>query len=1068
MPAPLTPEQRSEILARFEAGQSKASIAKAMGLNPGTISIHTPPTNPKLTAVEIAEMVRLVESGMTRTEVGARFNRDGETVGKYTRHLKAKTWNETPEDLRADVISRLHAGETTNSIVRTLKISQTTVRKIKLKAFAEYKLSEDQIDAAKKLRAEGKTYYQIAEALQVPITEVFDLYGFRSGLRYSEEDRAIAAKAIASGKTYAQVSQETGASPATIHEWFEAALARGDVERPKGVLEKRDDHKFMWIMRRSPELEEWRQLIVEWYESEKPSANSAIAAVSAFIDKYIIALGLPKKPEELLQRGRTLPDFYQSACPESQAGRDYAGKIFRLIERILDSPRFADTESGEAIRVVDLYRNPIRLVSGYGDTPSLSESNKVVLPYFLIADLRQQIVQGENFTDWKWVQGLGGNETLNGQARAGDWFPIEADQIDRNDLDCVWRLRQRELNSPVLEMWSPVRWVHALIHLQMTSRGGQLRMVDSGEADTYVWQGGQFQLNTGPLRIGTTRKPRQQGIFRSPSPEDVVQGAKVMLYFNSNKTLDKGRAGNRKGFECPWPQMPNLAEDPYYWLEKLRDWQSKYNPIDKLTRWRDLRGHAKLSAMTEEQAAEYPDTAFLFRAPENTENPDWPIFASQCKYAWHKLLSAYEVILAEKGVKHPSGEPIQLINPENGLPWSTQHSTRVSLITHLIMDGDVSPLIMMKIAGHARFIMTIYYTKAGLTGIQNAIRGGTAKLEEMKYQSFERDLLNTKAEHIRQKVVFNAEDWTTVLSPNPADRTPLGWLHLHDGICLAGGNTSGDPVTPGCHNGGPVIRLSSTKKAVHGPVPGGVRNCCRCRWKASGKQHLLGLAASFDNRSYHMHKAGDGAIAAERDRNLLLREKAHVESSNVPFTRGRDLIDAERRHEGAMQRFQELALDVAAIDRTIARVMALPDNIDGPNALAANGDLETLHVVIEDTSSELLQLATICADVELFPDLDAGTAIFEYSQLLDRAFEREGQPMILARLSESEKLVAANAIMRELERLTRPDNIVLARREIVEVLDRGESLKKLLGIDLGNVLQLNSVGGDNLKAVRLI
>jgi len=129
--------------------------------------------------------------------------------------------------------------------------------------------------------------------------------------------------------------------------------------------------------------------------------------------------------------------------------------------------------------------------------------------------------------------------------------------------------------------------VHALIHLQTPARSGQVRMVDSGEADTFIWQDGRFIPNAGPLRQGTARKPHQQGVFRRPSMEYEAQGATVLLYFNTNKTADKGKVGVAKGLECPWPRMPNIDEDPYYWLTKLRDWQIRYNPIERLTPWRE-------------------------------------------------------------------------------------------------------------------------------------------------------------------------------------------------------------------------------------------------------------------------------------------------------------------------------------------------------------------------------------------------------------------------------------------------------------------------------------------------
>lgn len=1071
MPKPLSQEQIGEIKRRFNAGESKTSIAKAMGLADDTISRYTPKVlrHTFITDDLNREIVRLIVSGKSKAEVAKILGLSNTTVGKYSSNIRLATRKAPiPPEIRDEVIRRNLAGEPILAIARDLKISSSVAYKFAYTGVRDFVLSDAQITTIKTQFAHGKSNTQIASDLAISSLAVNKVLGIGMGIRYSKEVAKEFIRAVESGETMQDAAKRLGVPWKTASCWFSEALAKGEAQKPVKPLGKTDDHQFTWITRRDPRLEEWQRLILGWVEAKSPVISTTISAVTAFIDAYLVKLNLPKKPADLLQRGRLLPDFYETACPKSAGGRRYNRLIHELIEWVLDSPTFADVDGDVPIRLTDLYRNPINpSAGGTNDSVRDVESNKVVLPYFLVADLRKRIVQGPNFSDWKWVQGLTGRETQNGTSHAGDWFEVTEDRIDHNDPDCVWRFRSRGKKPTVLEMWSPVRWVHALVHLQTTARSGQLRMVDSGEADTFIWKEGQFVTNPSPLRLGTVKKPRQQGVFRRPTQGEAAEGAKISIYFNSNKTADRGKSGAEKGFECPWPQLSAIEEDPYYWLAKMRDWQMKYNPIKRLTMWRELRGGSKLGAKTGVQTAEYPDTAFLFRAAENATHPAWPIGSSECYNAWQKLLAAYEALLAEEGIKHPSGEPIELINPASGLAWSSPHATRASLITHLILDGDVSPVIMMKIAGHARFIMTIYYTKAGLAGIQHAIKAGTEKIEATKYQTFERDLLGAKAEQMRNKIVFNAEDWRTVLPVNPADRNPLGWLHMHDGICFAGGNTGGELATPGCHNGGPVI-IAATKDrgARHGLVPGGVRNCCRCRWKAAGKQHILGLAATYDNRAYHMHKAKDEAIEAERQRNRFMQDKARVESYSEPYTRMRDLIDAERRYEAAMQRFQELALDVTQLHRTIERVMDLPDNADGPTALAAQGDLLTVRMVIEDTDSELLQLAAICADVELFPDLDAGTAIFEFAQLLDHAFEREGQPMVLARLSEKEKLAAANAIMRELERKANPDNPVMGRRKVVEIMDRRESLEKMLGIKLNSVLQV--VDGRKPVSLRLV
>lgn len=1063
LPLTITPEMKDEVLRRVKSGQKKTQIAKDLNLSKAVVYKFSPKT--VLTADEIEQIVQLVDAGKSIDEVARQFHRSPNYLSKYVRHIskKAKRAAAFPEVRR-----RILAGENMSSVAHYFGYSDTSMSKIVSRVLRDFELNEEQINAIFQARRDGKKIVEIASKLSLPLRCVRDSLGVNNEPhKLTKNDRNAAVNAVAAGRSRAEVANELGVSRPLVCIWFREAVERGDVKKPSKMA-KTDDFDFLWISRKDPELEDWRKLIIGWYEENKPNFSTALAAITLFIDKYLIALRLPKKPADLLRRGQLWPDFFDAVCPKkSNRGHELNRIFYQFIEWVLDSEHFADVSDYGVIRLSNIYTNPFKPDSGNESGIRRSESSKVVMAYYLISDLRKQIVQGIHFKDWIWVQGLGGTETINGQQYAADWFPVAEDRIDQNDPDCVSRWRHRENDPPILEMWSPVRWVLQLLHLQTTTRVGQARMLDSGEADTFIYSNGEFVLNSGPLKLGTIRKPRQQGVFRRPSERDQMDGAKVYLFFNTNKTADIGKNGDNKGFLCPWPQLENLDEDPYYWLEKLRDWQMKYNPINRLTSWTELTGGRKLSAVSKEKLAEYSDTAFLFRAPEYPEFTG-PIGAAQSNHSWKKLMAAYECILLKKEIRHPSGKPIQLINPENGFPWSSPHATRVSLITHMILDGNVPIELMMKVVGHARFIMTVYYTKLSLGSMQDAIKDAVGKLDAIKYESFERDLLSIEEEKIRNKVVFNAEDWTTVLPSNPAARTPLGWLHMHDGICLAGGNSELEHL-PGCHNGGAKITNAiDNKKSRHGPVPGGVRNCCRCRWKCAGKVHVPAMAASLNNRSYHLHRASTRAISAERERNLILQEKAEVESSGQLYRRTTELIDAERRYEASMQMMQQLALDIVEIHTQIERALSLPDNVDGSLTLAAQGDVIALNAVLVDVDSELMVLAGICADVEFYPDLDPGTAVFEFAQLLDQAFERDGYPMILARLSEQEKLTCANAIMRELERQADPDNCILGRRKVVEIMDRGESLENILGIKLKDIRKLAVPNERKIASIRLV
>lgn len=1064
MPTPLTQKQLADVKRLLDQGKKYADVAKLLGISEGAVFKHSEGRNTILNSPQIDEIRRRYQQGEGRQALAEEFACSAETIRKYTKEIVRQP--EPPAITNAQIAEikrRLLLGDLPRTVSREMGIVHHIVRDMSLRLTVDYVLPDDVRAAVIRDKEAGKNLVQISHQHRLPYGLVNKVIGDATGARRGlvTVDETIKQKVleeIKAGEFIRTAAKNHGVSNSCATQWVKAAVAAGEMKKPQPNRAIADDHDYLWMTELDPELEEWRVLLTDYISIKRPSQNSIYEMARLFFVRYLIDQDLPTKPSEFLVRGSAFPSF-TSFMIGSRVRTTIASTLWHFVEWILDSEGFADHLDAEPIRLTEIYRNPIDRTVASEDQSRPRESNKIVMPYLLVSDLRKRIVQGPTFSDWTWVRGLSGRETVTGQQNARDWFPVTEDQLDKGDPDCVWRLRERVLNEPVLEMWSPVRWVHALFHLQTPCRSGQARMVDSGEADTFIYQNGSFVPNPNQkLRLGTVRSPHRQGVLRKPSLAEEASGVEATIYFNTNKTGDIGKSGKEKGHECPWPKLPDIAEDPYYWLERLRNWQMKYNPITKLIKWRDLRGNAKLSKKSVEESDKYPDTAFLFRAPEHKETPHWPISVAEADATWQTLIAAFEAVLDDEGMRNPSGTKIVLIDPETARAWSSPHSTRVSLITHFVLDGNVSPAVMMKVVGHARFIMLLYYTKVGLSHTQSILRTAGQLIEQKKYETFERDLSSADEERLRATVVFNAEDWKTVLPFNPADRNPLGWWHMHDGICLAGGVTHGPPSVPGCHNGALPVREFKGKDGgapKHNPVPGGHRNCARCRWKACGKQHLLGLNATFNNRVFHMFNAKQDAIAGERMRNELLRQKARLEARNEPFQDQAGLINAERAMERATSKFAELALDVASLHRTIERVMALPDASGESMALISMGDLVTINKVVVDTESELLQLAQINADLELYPDdLDAGTAIYRYAQLIDAALERDGHQLIMARLSEKEKLAAANAIMRELEKVAVPDNYILGRHKVVEIMDRGDSLENVLGLSLKNVINL--------------
>ncbi|MBF4401728.1 VPA1269 family protein, partial [Vibrio anguillarum] len=115
------------------------------------------------------------------------------------------------------------------------------------------------------------------------------------------------------------------------------------------------------------------------------------------------------------------------------------------------------------------------------------------------------------------------------------------------------------------QLWSPVKTMVIFMKLHLPLRTYQVRMLDSGEADTWRYEQGQWVLNTKhDFALGSEKRPFGKGIFRRI--HDTMTGLySTGLYINTNKTADQNKDELERGYIIPWQN-----EEVLYWLEKLR------------------------------------------------------------------------------------------------------------------------------------------------------------------------------------------------------------------------------------------------------------------------------------------------------------------------------------------------------------------------------------------------------------------------------------------------------------------------------------------------------------------
>lgn len=826
--------------------------------------------------------------------------------------------------------------------------------------------------------------------------------------------------------------------------------------RVKGV-KRNNDITLAWVEREYPQLSAWRVLAVEWLKGEIRGVGDRLQAFVCFFERYLIQQGLAPDPAALLAHDTILPNFYRTACPDSSAGIKYNNSIHAFLDFVL-LHQFSETDDLGQKFISPAFRNPVSRLSICA-LPKRDESVFSPLPYGYIDELRQMLAKGPHFQDWRWAQyALGVEPSQHGRSGA-DWFKVTEEQIDRHDPDCVWRARPQRTGFR-LEMWSPVRWVALLVKLILPLRTFQVRMLDSGEADTWRFTAGDWALNSSRLAHGSERNPLQQGVFRRKALSVEGEAISSVLYINTNKTADIAKSGSEKGYVLPWPSGGPLHQDVFYWLDKLRNWQEKYNPISRRSDWAELDGR-HMKAKSEVQLAGSPNICFLFRMPESAEGEHHlPLKELTLFPAWFRMLHALEHRLSSRGETHQNGTPIRFLPPEeeqnNGLTTRFPlHSLRVSLITALALEGQVPFPILQKLVGHSRLMMTLYYTKPGATHVRDALLSAAERLETNKEASIQNFLLDTDHDELLQKAICNSVPSLAAAIPlHPAVRNPVGWMPMHHGLCLVGGNTSeveDNGTVGGCYNGGP--NTGSVSVPRHGPVSGGSRNCVRCRWFVTEPHHLPALAAHFNTIAYHFDEARNACLTREAEIQGLKKKKSDAEDAGLPFTQMSDYRQAERVWEKAMKCFSELAEDLVACWRLIDRCKSLLEAPQGDGSqLVTAGTVGDVNIAFEETESELFQLAGVCDCVEVYPDLEPGKAVFRRSQLLDAVLYREDLPPVFMLLGEQEQLLAGNAFMRCLARQMNPVNPALGQREVIRLMDAGVRLSQHFDIDLASLL----------------
>lgn len=601
-----------------------------------------------------------------------------------------------------------------------------------------------------------------------------------------------------------------------------------------------------------------------------------------------------------------------------------------------------------------------------------SETVKPALAYHFVAEIQDWIIpaSAQNFSDLTHLH-----------CYPADWVKVDKDIIDFNDPDCIWKLEGEQY-----KLWYPGFWLHTYALASVPLRGRQLAYIDSGEGDDeipIVEEGViSWQDNPSPFR---GQKKNQGFVKKYPKNQ-------IGMHITTNKT-----SYSRPEYDVPW-----IPENLARWCIRLRDWQTKYNPISKPTRWEDCI-HTNLNL--EDRIAK-KDNCFLFRDFNKEECSR--SFAS--RLGLRIAIALYNIQPTGVNLATCTGDPTALNSYKSQY---TAHTMRVSLITAYVMEFKLDLEIIVKIAGHSSVIMSIYYVKVNGEMLRMKFDEGEKRALSNKAQAVWQMVEQGRTNEIKGQLITNNEEAITRFVGEIAAGSAL----FRDyGMCLFAATRCDDGY------------LTESGESV--PVPAGYlgsENCVRCRHFVTGPVFLGGLLSLANEVSLsarmqfdHLDQMEQNVAAIDAKLKELRYLQYDTESEGLHFdeTLIRELelerFSIKGQIETASRKADMYLSDMNSINRLANQCQAVvnerAENDEGAEAtqLIMHRDHEAL-IQIEETSF-FHQLNEVCENAEIYISAKAELAVTPRTQLLDRMIQFNDMKPSLFLLDAKQQLTIGNQI----------------------------------------------------------
>lgn len=567
--------------------------------------------------------------------------------------------------------------------------------------------------------------------------------------------------------------------------------------------------------------------------------------------------------------------------------------------------------------------------------------------------------------------------------------------------DADWTHLVNQDNKKLERVWCPSAALCLYTLLSLPLRGLQGRMLDSGEGDAtiYDFETGTMLPNPNQLPVNNRLNPGRREGFIQIMPSGLTATPELVgMWISVNKTSDNGYA-------IPW-----VSDDLQLHLRYQRDWILRYSPHPNTQTIEDAQGHRNTpKEWVDSQRRFY----CLFRDPaviDRVHDKSLPVSKQKLARIWGRLCLEVQNRINARATSE--AHRVRLVKPGTEADFypvaiHDLHSLRVSGITDLLDRGVPLNIVSEYVAGHATYIMTLWYDAPAPGAVRRAMMQAHQRAGD-SLGPLPR-LLDSDIEELKP-FLLSHPDYIGRYTGFDALQDNTGLIQVrHSGIC---------PGTR-CEEGGLTV------KGRIEPVPVGDRgpSCPQCRFWLTGPAFLIGQVIE-GNQLIMKIRSKVASLSSSREKIMDAEDTGDVGLADL--LRGKN--DVEERQLNNMltewwhrMRFYESSIGKLDAYRQARNAKETAKRADSIVLFKHHDKGDAQFGYGPATELELKHFLSTCAEIlpnfvdeALSAHQDIELAVGKFLAIND---ERELSSMFF-KLDDSQRLTAANLTIELMQRAT--------------------------------------------------